>query len=121
MVLLLILLYQVASVGAARVAGASGPPGHGGPASEGSSRENPVTAGPGHRATPGRATPEIDVSPDHELLLAFLRGKGGSFPGSQRALARALGWGRGRYDRVTKPLVDFGVLRVGDGSIDLVE
>jgi len=117
MALLLIALFQAASVGSAVVV--RGAPAV--PASDLSFPEKPINTGPGHEAT---AVPVVAISgpdPDHELLLSFLSGKGGLYVGSQRSLASVLGWGRNKYDRVIREAREAGTVRVSAQGIELIE
>lgn len=102
--LLLIVLFQIVSVGSARAV----PRKTTGPFLEPLPRENPEPAGDGPGWASGLLTSENVAPMDHELLVTFLRGKGGSYPGSFRELARLTGWSRNKLDRVKNELVGQG-------------
>lgn len=113
--LLLIVLFQLASVGSARAL-ASGPAG---PFVETTVEENPATAGVGPGWASGLLAVEKVEPVDHELLVTFLRGKGGSYAGSFRELARLTGWSRNKLDRVKNELVAQGRVAVNKNGISL--
>ncbi len=115
--LLLIALFQVASVGAARAV----TPGRTAPLDDLVPRENPITAGPEHRDTAVPLAYENLLPVDHDLVLTYLRGKGGTHAGSQRALRAVFGWGSNKYDRIMKELVRDGRVKVTDEGITLKE
>ena len=115
--LLLIVLFQFASVGASRAL----VPEPAGPFDGPLPRENPATAGVGPGWASGLLTAEKIEPMDHELLMTFLRGKGGSYAGSFRELARLIGWSRNKLDRVKNELVAQGRVAVNKNGIALKE
>lgn len=115
--LLLIALFQVASVGSAACLRTEPTV----PATELEQQENVDKSMSSHvpASVPVTAIPAPD--PDQELLAVFLRGKGGLYSGSQRSLTELLGWGRNKYDRVIREAKSAGLVKVTERGVELIE
>lgn len=119
--LLLVVLFQLAHVGSARIATSFA---HGARPPSQEAKNAEISTGspePDGGANDDDLRHLIAPPDEHELLVTFLRGKGGAYAGSRRQLAELLGWSRRTLDRRLNQMIGAGSVVVTERGLELAQ